>query len=86
MSDMTAPANTKFFLHNRSGYTKHKCRCDICRTAYSDYQRAYRDRVKANFRPKRHGTQWNYNMGCRCTACRAAKRWSRGKLPVEAPE
>ena len=29
-------------IHGRNGYTKHKCRCDICVTANKVYRREYK--------------------------------------------
>lgn len=29
-------------IHNRNTYVKHKCRCDVCRQANSDYKKSRR--------------------------------------------
>ena len=30
------------FKHGLSGYTNHRCRCDVCATAHREYKREYR--------------------------------------------
>lgn len=30
--------------HGMTGYQKHKCRCDVCRSAHTDYARAWMER------------------------------------------
>lgn len=79
-----------FFLHGRyASYTNQKCRCDLCREAFVNYQRGYRARRREAFRNgqgvKKHGTQWSYKIGCRCIACRAAVNWHRQKALVKEP-
>jgi len=56
------------------GYTNHKCRCDACRGALREYQRARRgQRIQGATPDHVHGTTNGYgNYGCRCDLCRAA--------------
>ena len=64
--------------HGLGGYTNNRCRCNICRKALADYQKAARTRRAEAFRagelePWRHGDNSTYvNWGCRCEPCRAA--------------
>jgi hypothetical protein len=58
-----------------SGYVNHRCRCDDCRAAASEYRRAWR--ARARLLPVKqipHGTRNGYlNYGCRCYPCHLAK-------------
>ena len=65
------------FRHGLSGYTNHRCRCDICRDALREYAR---DARRAEGIPQRrpagdieHGLK-GYWRKCRCDICRAANR------------
>ena len=66
-----------------SGYHNHKCRCDECRAAATEYERRRREANKAKGNPPvkkkmpkgpvPHGTPNGYNAHkCRCDACKAA--------------
>ncbi len=46
------------------GYTCHRCRCDLCRTAANTARR----RRRQHPHPKKHGAN-AYANGCRCRAC-----------------
>jgi Zn ribbon nucleic-acid-binding protein len=56
------------------------CKCDDCKRANRDYQRAYRNGARqgrttpttAKERP--HGTRSRYVVGCRCDPCQEANR------------
>jgi hypothetical protein len=55
-------------------YRNHGCRCESCKTAWSDYNRARRARrIAEGPNPQRHGMPSSYiNHGCRCDECTAA--------------
>lgn len=62
--------------HGTTGYAAG-CRCDACRTAVREYQRAYYARI-----PVKHGTRDGYyKQGCRCDECQDARRKVRGQQP-----
>lgn len=73
-----------------SGYTYHKCRCDECKAAESEYQSLRRASRPENYRPStliRHGTQSGYNThGCRCEECRSAKAKAAQRSRKNNPE
>ncbi len=55
-----------------TGYRRHGCRCDACRKAVIDCQRAWRQSVLP-VPVTSHGV-YGYNIRrCRCSVCRAAK-------------
>lgn len=57
-----------------AGYQK-KCRCGPCRTAATEYTRAWRARNRGTLPDgdPRHGTVTGHDdYGCRCNPCRAA--------------
>jgi len=55
-----------------TGYRKYGCRCDACRKAVVDVQRAWRQSRSA-LPLTSHGV-YGYNIRrCRCSVCRAAK-------------
>jgi hypothetical protein len=66
--------------HGMTGYTTYKCRCDVCRGAWRDWQRKYRARMRAkpiNGDEPWHGTVSGYeNWGCRCGLCSDVKAMS----------
>lgn len=58
-----------------TGYVKHKCRCQECRTANAYYYRARKKRLTGTLADDdpRHGTDHAYTtFGCRCDDCKAA--------------
>lgn len=63
---------------SRAWYVDHKCRCDLCVKANTDYQREWRknhprDRsADGRNRALVHGTTTGYNYGCRCDECAEA--------------
>ena len=84
---MAAPK--KEFTHGYSGYTNHRCRCDVCREA----NRVQRADARAFWRKERdqiratgfehvvigitHGISGYTNYSCRCDVCVATNRVSR---------
>lgn len=54
-------------------YSKLKCRCAECRTAWSLYMKRNRAERFAWRQLSRHGDPNTYNMGCRCDECRKAR-------------
>jgi hypothetical protein len=59
-----------------AGYNRHRCRCDECRTAWTEHQRSrravYRQRLEAGADVP-HGRASTYgNWGCRSDPCRKA--------------
>lgn len=62
-----------------SGYLVHKCRCDRCTKARSDYLKKWRadnhrKMISGVARPE-HGTSNTYiNYECRCVLCTEANR------------
>lgn len=56
-----------------SGYSYHKCRCDQCRAASTEYRRKRRQRGINADSPITHGTLTGYDLGCRCDPCRHGK-------------
>lgn len=72
---------TKAIKHGHAGYTRHKCRCDVCTKANTDYQlkrlherKAYTEKHGLPAEVE-HGASAYVNWGCRCTVCTAA--WAR---------
>jgi hypothetical protein len=65
--------------HGYSAYANGVCRCDICRTSGTTYQRDLRHRrhafTKANGLPHwvEHGQSAYSNWGCRCDICKKAQ-------------
>lgn len=59
-----------------NGYTNHSCRCDLCKSAWSDYNSARtRARIAQDLPPERnHGEYSSYKWGCRCSECKTAQR------------
>lgn len=57
-----------------SGYNGG-CRCDACRAAHNDRQKAYAAKRKAGLADGtiqvRHGVMASYSHGCRCDQCKA---------------
>jgi hypothetical protein len=54
-----------------NGYRHRHCRCDACKVANSEYQRASTARRRGQ--ATNHGKATTYvNYGCRCDQCRAA--------------
>lgn len=60
------------------GYRRKKCRCQPCKSAYSEEMREWwRSRPKRDPRPEDHGKTRGYSYyGCRCSRCRETIRWS----------
>ena len=62
--------------HGFNRYRYDKCRCPVCKTAYSDKQAEYRRNRMAKIERGelvvRHGTQYSYANGCRCDDCKTA--------------
>lgn len=60
-----------------SGYTYRACRCGLCSEAFRIYHRQLRAKTLADMatdpRHHRHGTEYGYRCGCRCTRCTDAK-------------
>lgn len=57
---------------NPSTYFNHKCRCEPCKKAASEYRKAQKARGLPEG-DKRHGTTNGYfGWGCRCDLCKAA--------------
>lgn len=68
------------------GYANHRCRCEACTKANTDYYRERRHalgihRPVSEVRAERraaaeardnHGTETRYSLGCRCRECRDA--------------
>jgi hypothetical protein len=52
-----------------NGYNYWRCRCEECKAANAEYRRAGR-----NDPDRPHGTLSMYGLGCRCRACRVARR------------
>lgn len=69
-----------------SRYTNYKCRCLLCRAAWTNYcreRRQQRERDLATGRITReHGVYTTYaNYGCRCAPCRYAAARQRQLWP-----
>lgn len=71
-----------------SAYRKHKCRCDECKAALTEYHRRWREahpdyRTERTRQPSAHGTIRRYtSYKCRCDECQAAavkyrRRWKQ---------
>jgi hypothetical protein len=55
-------------------YTRHKCRCEICRAFIREYRAEQRKAGIPIDKPWLHGTENGYlNFGCRCTPCRNSR-------------
>ncbi|WP_460690208.1 hypothetical protein [Nesterenkonia suensis] len=59
-----------------SGWSWHKCRCEVCVEARREYKRAERVRRLDGFDPDKyeHGRTETYQAGCDCEPCAAAMR------------
>lgn len=67
-------------------YKSHRCRCDECKRAMSEYMKDYNKRKGISKPPrtpilrtdrlkdKHHGTHTGYVYGCRCDPCKDAHR------------
>jgi hypothetical protein len=63
------------FKHGESGYSNHRCRCEVCTTANAAANARYRAGRTARPLPpgRRHGVYTTYvNYGCRCERCKQA--------------
>lgn len=61
--------------HGTTGTYQKGCRCQLCKTAQTDYCREYRRRrALLGFADREHGTVATWSLGCRCDECRGAKR------------
>ena len=62
--------------HSYVAYKNHKCRCDVCRAANAEYQRAIAAKRKEALATNPnivHGKRTVYsNYGCRCEPCSVA--------------
>lgn len=68
-----------------TGYSRG-CRCDACKVANAEYQRAYRKRRRQQVQDgveMEHGTTVGYGFGCRCLPCRAVNFCMDNKIPRE---
>ena len=66
----------------RAGYNGHKCRCDECKAAQSEYGRKRRGAPKPK-KPLPHGTYSGYACHkCRCEDCKKAAAEYRRKGPA----
>lgn len=67
-------ARTGYEHGTLSAYTKAKCRCDVCRQEWRDYQVAWKARIRRSKPPVyEHGTRNCYiKTKCRCEPCRIA--------------
>lgn len=73
----------------RNRYLAGGCRCEPCREAHRVYAVHARAKHLAEMQADpghyRHGTEYGYRCGCRCTRCATAKRrvmvayWKRRK-------
>ena len=75
--------------HGRpSAWAWHKCRCDVCLQARTEYKRLEREKRIAKPVTAEHGTATAYTQGCRCEACveaarvRLAQRQERSRIPA----
>ena len=67
------------------GYRNHTCRCGPCNAANTAWQKAWRERMRAEGRePAVHGAGGYTNYGCRCTDCRAGHRLYQAAKRAEA--
>jgi hypothetical protein len=64
------------FKHGRNGYVFHRCRCDVCKKAESEYTKKYKEKEAQKKRWMedgfKHGTN-GYLLGCRCDVCKKAE-------------
>lgn len=69
------------------GYSNHRCRCQPCRDANTDYQRRRREDRRANtpFEKIPHGENGYGNYGCRCPTCLQGHRDANGGLHPRPP-
>lgn len=84
---------SKVFTHGYSGYTNHRCRCEVCREG----NRVKRAESRAHWKSERerihamgfehvvinitHGVNGYSNYMCRCLVCIVAHREARPKKP-----
>ena len=84
------------FEHGVSAYSNHRCRCDVCRSAFSEYQRnarrERRERLRQDPELAQHGLAATYhNWSCRCRPCTDAAstetmaRKQRAQLGLTGP-
>ena len=65
-----------------STYFWNNCRCDLCRENQAARNRRNRARQLATGNLN-HGTRSAYDAGCRCDACRGARREAYLRLDSE---
>lgn len=51
-----------------NGYANFRCRCDLCKQAYSEWRKSRLDSYSL-----KHGTVTAYKYGCRCESCKEAR-------------
>jgi hypothetical protein len=79
-------------VHGYSAYGNGLCRCDVCRAAWTNYNRQRRQRLRSQPLPPSiaHGTSNAYNnYQCRCDRCRSFKsqenaRWRQARRKAAA--
>lgn len=60
--------------HGSSGYSHHRCRCQICRDANAEAARRYRAKQRRPIPEHAHGSIYGYShYGCRCDRCKRAQ-------------
>lgn len=57
-----------------SAWVWHKCRCDVCLQARTEYKRLEREKRMEGPVTAEHGTNAAYGQGCRCEVCVEAAR------------
>lgn len=63
------------YPHGAVRYNYLKCRCDVCRVAWTAYNRELRrKRIEAGCKPRKHGITGYQAYACRCQVCTAANR------------
>ena len=67
--------------HGYGGYT-NGCRCEVCREAKREYERAIRARRRESGEIS-HGKRVGYDSGCRCDDCRLARKIAYRRAPSE---
>jgi len=67
---------TEDFAHGQTGYTYHRCKCDVCRAANAarcrDQQEKRHARAVEDPSLVPHGRGGYTNWGCRCRVCTTA--------------
>ena len=67
------------FKHGLSGYTNHRCRCDVCATAHREYQREYMREYRRSDKYREYQREYKREYGQSASGRTSRERGNRKK-------